>query len=249
MKRYLLGLALLCLAATGAQSFWQSRQQTAIASAASPVVLTYQTTSLGSGTGNTETLGSFTIGASATAARRVALAIWSQNLISGVTISGVVFTPNVGSPVNADITSVAGINSITANVGYYLVSAVLPTGTTATVVTTFNSGSGQPPRFSVYTLDNSTLVGLTPTTNYQNSAASPFTEGVTSTSGGAVIALFNGLGTTTETWTAGVTSDGVFGNSDWGHANNVSGGTFNVTNTWTVTGGGNNADIAMWGLR
>jgi hypothetical protein len=60
--------------------------------------------------------------------------------------------------------------------------------------------------------------------------------------------MFVGFGTSTNAWTAGITtSDGVFGSDNWGSLSNTAANTaLSVTNTWTGSG---NPDLALWAYR
>jgi hypothetical protein len=217
--------------------------------ALSPVTLTYQVTANGGQAGSTLTFGTITIGASPSSNRRVVV-IFGEPNFAGNSILSATFTPNAGSPVAADTISVAGSDSTTGMLTG-LVSAVLPVGTTTTLTVTCSaSTSGGTPRFSVYTVDNSTLSSPTaPTSSFVQGTTSPITGTINTLSGGGLLALFTGFGTTTEGWTAGVTSDGVFGTFDFGHLSNTTPSTpLSVTNTWTVSGSGN-PDIALWVYR
>lgn len=216
--------------------------------ALSPVALTYQMTSIGSNTGSTFTFGTITIGASPSANRRV-IVVFLEPSFSGLSMLSAIFTPNAGGTVTADTVSTAGLDSV-SGVLSGLVSAVLPVGTTTTLTVTCSGVISGQPRFSVYTVDNSTLSSpTTPTSSFIQGTTSPITGTINTQSGGGLIAEFSGFGVTTEGWTAGVTSDATFSTFDWGHLSNTAASTpLSVTNTWTVSGSGN-PDIALWVYR
>lgn len=203
-----------------------------ISPSVSPVTMTWQLTANGvSPTGNTESTNNDTIGAAPSANRRVVYAISSGDLATGLgyTISSAVFTPNSGSPISADVSTIIGRDSIT---GLYLASAVLPVGTTTTLTITFSGTTFGSPRYSLYTVDNSTLSSpTTPTTNFNtNNPATSVTTTVTTLSGGGLIGFgqaYNGG----SSFTAGITTtDGAFGNFISGHLSNTSAASpFSVT--------------------
>jgi hypothetical protein len=217
----------------------------------SPVTLTFQSAGVGGGGGNQNTFGTITIGAAPSSNRRV-IVVWGSGDYNTSTdpIVSAVFTPDSGSPVNADTIIRAGIDSTTQS-GLGLISAVLPIGTTTTLTVTFSSSTFNSPRFAVYTVDNSTLSSPTSPTPYFGAfTTSPSTVTANVLAGGALIAHYYGFSVATENWTAGVTSDGaISGPNDFGHLSNTSASTgYAVTNTWTVSGSGN-PDIALWVYR
>lgn len=203
----------------------------------SPVILTFQINTLGAVSTNTYTFGTLTLGAAPSANRRVIVSFEAGDFStgSGYTISSVVFTPDAGGTVSAD--TIVNIGSNTQD-GILLVSAVLPVGTTSTLVVTLSNTAFTAPRFAFYTVDNSILVSpLAPVTGYgTNTSGTTLTANVNTLAGGAVLALFSG-NASPGSFTAGIgASDGSFGNNLFGHANNVAASTpFNVTDTWTGT--------------
>jgi hypothetical protein len=217
----------------------------------SPVTLTFQSASIGASSGNTGTFGTITIGASPSANRRVIVVWGSGDYNTGRDpIISAVFTPDSGSPINADTVIRAGVDP-TTSAGLGLISAVLPVGATTTLTVTYSNSAFNAPRFAVYTVDNSTLSNPTSPTPYFGAfTTSPSTVTANLLAGGALIAHYFGFSVATENWTAGVISDGaISGPNDFGHLSNTSASTgYAVTNTWTVSGSGN-PDIALWVYR
>jgi hypothetical protein len=221
------------------------------------VVFTYQGTTIGSVSGSDATFGTITINANGGvtgANRRVLVVFEIPSGNAGVVptgTSGTIFAPNSGAPITADTVSVAGQDTVT-NVVQALVSAVLPVGTTTTLSVPFSGTIASSPRFSVYTVDNSTLSNpLTPVVTFvQGTTTPPITGTINTLSGGGLLGMFAGFGTSSNAWSAGITtSDGVFGADNWGSLSNTSANTpLSVSNTWTVSGSGN-PDLALWAYR
>jgi hypothetical protein len=219
-----------------------------------PVMLTYQGTTIGSSSGVDALFGTITINANGgvTGANRRVIVVFS--LVGSPTdlpISAT-FTPNSGSPITADTVSVAGQDTVSGEV-LALISAVLPVGTTTTLSVAFG---GLPltdsPRFSVYTVDNSTLSSpITPVVQFkQGTTTPPITQTINTLSGGGLLGMFVGFGTSSNAWSAGITtSDGTFGSNNFGSLSNTAANTpLSVSNTWTVSGSGN-PDLALWAYR
>jgi hypothetical protein len=218
------------------------------------VVFTYQSTAIGGVSGAVASFGTITIGAAPSANRRVIVVFEIPSGNPGIVptgTSGAVFTPNSGGPITADTLSIAGQDTVT-NVVSVLVSAVLPVGTTTTLAVTFTGSPPSSPRFSVYTVDNSTLSN--PTTHVvafvQGMTTPPITGTINTLSGGGLLGMFVGFGTSSNAWSAGITtSDGVFGDDNWGSLSKTATNTpLTVSNTWTVSGSGN-PDLALWAYR
>jgi hypothetical protein len=121
----------------------------------SPVAFTYQGTTIGANSGVNATFGTITIGAAPSVNRRVMVVLGVGGSSPGNVPISATFTPNSGSPITATL-SIAGQDSVTNEVSA-LVSAVLPLGTTTALTVTFGSSIAFSPRFSVYTVGNSTL--------------------------------------------------------------------------------------------
>lgn len=214
----------------------------------SPVTLTFQMPGGSSTSSNIDTF-SITFGSALAANQRVAVVYsTSSNTVSGPFVSAV-FTPNIGSPINSDPIIIAGTDS-TTNFALCLASAVMPTGATSVTLTITYTGtvfSGS--QFAVYTLDNTLLSSTTPTHTFVQTTASPSSASIATPAGSGLIADFFGFGTNTNGWTAGVTSDGAFNVSNWGHTSNATASaSYTVTNTWTTSGSGN-PDLALWVYR
>jgi hypothetical protein len=225
----------------------------------SPVALTFQHAALGSSSGTTYTIGPIAIcpnscsGSSSN--RRLTFAIASGDLGSGNAISGTpVFTPDVGSPVNADTVISAGKDP-SQSWSLILVSAVVPTGVNITLTINFTGSVFNAPRYGFYTLDNSTLSApTTPTHTFTASTTSPTSASIAVPSGAGLIAQWWGFGVSTVTGWTGVTSD-ITGSSvgqasfDFGHISNATASaSYSVSNGWTVSGSGN-PDLALWVYR
>jgi hypothetical protein len=218
------------------------------------VVLTYQSTAIGSVSGSVASFGTIAIGAAPSANRRVMVVFEIPSGSAGVVptgTGGTIFAPNSGAPITADTVSVAGQDTVTNEV-QALVSAVLPVGTTTTLSVPFSGTLASSPRFSVYTVDNSTLSNpITPVVRYvSGTTTSPITGTINTLSGGGLLGIFAGFGTSTNAWSAGITtSDGAFGSDNWGSLSNTAANTpLTVSNTWTVSGSGN-PDLALWAYR
>ena len=122
--------------------------------------------------------------------------------------------------------------------GMWLLSAVVPTGTSVTMSATCSVSPGGTPRYGVFSTDNSKLSNPTaPTHNYTTGTSSPISVSVSVASGAGAIGMFWDFAVTDVGWTAGFSSsDGTFGGSDWSHANNLTAGTFTATYSFTGTG-------------
>jgi hypothetical protein len=164
----------------------------------SSVTLTHQMNGVGGTSGSTLTFGTITIGAAPGANRRVTILYASDSdVIIGPFVSAV-FTPNSGSPISADTIKVAGTDGANFT-SLYLVSAVLPLGTTTTLTITETGPPATRPRFAVYTVDNSTLSSPTnPTSSYGAFTTSPSTVTANLQAGGGLIAHFWRFGVSTE---------------------------------------------------
>jgi hypothetical protein len=220
------------------------------------VVLTHQTTTVGSVSGAVASFGTITINPNGgvTGANRRVIVVVEIDSGSPTNLpipASVVFTPNSGAPITADTVSVAGQDTVTSEVSV-LFSAVLPVGTTTTLTATFGASLFNSPRFSVYTVDNSTLSNpTTPVVTFvQGTTTPPITGTINTLSGGALLGMFVGFGTSTNAWSAGITtSDGAFGSNNWGSLSNTAANTpLTVSNTWTVSGSAN-PDLALWAYR
>ena len=222
---------------------------TLTAPSSSPVTLTYQSTTIGSHAGSVASFGTLTLGAAPSANRRVIVIFALTDLDSGnlKTISSGVFTPNSGGTINIDTSVIIGRS---ATEGHALVSAVLPLGTTSTLDLTISGSVFSDSRFSMYTVDNSTLLSPTsPVTGFNtNTAGTTLTTTVNTLAGGGLLALFGG-NSSPGTFTSGITSsDGAFGNYIWGSISNTSASTpFSVTDTWVGTN--NPASLALAAYR
>lgn len=132
-------------------------------------------------------------------------------------------------------------NATDASNAWFLASAIVPTGTTATVVLTFTGGGIFGPICSIFTVDNSQLSGPTsPVTAIGiASATTTLTKTIAVLAGGSILASCNGSGTSTvpqiTSSTATFTNDGTISNFySSGHANGASANVASsVTETWT----------------
>ncbi len=219
----------------------------------SPVAFTFQNSSLGTSSGNVQTMGPFALGAASGSTRRVVVLFGTEQIGGGV-VSSVVFTPDVGSPVSADSFALMVQDGGVLGRGLLYASAVLPTGANATVAVTWTQTFGFGPRYAVYTVDNSTLVSpTTPTigTNSTNSAVTSISASANSLAGGGILSsavTVNPPGTWSSTPSGAITAqDANFGEYAWAHANNVAASTpFTATQTFTSTP---EVDIAVLAYR
>lgn len=248
MKRYLLSLALLCLVATGAHAYWQSRAQVAISGGGlpGPPVFTFTDIQSGSTSTNVCTSNSLAIG-TATANRRVY--VFAIDAATGSSPQAATGATLNGGTIPTDVFQVIGTTA-TSGMDVYLISAVVPSGTTATVELTYPTATSNSARFGVYTVDATTLNSRFPVATAQNVIASGTTNpasantfGIaTSTAGSAILAGFmsHGGASTDETITssdASLSTDGTFGNQMVGHANSAPvSAQSNVNTGWSVSG-------------
>lgn len=130
-----------------------------------------------------------------------------------------------------------------ASNAWFLASAVVPTGTTATAILTFTGGGVVSPISSVFTVDNSQLANPTSVVTSITTAAATttITGTVAVLAGGSILAICNGSGTSTAPQVTGGTSspnpsnDGTISNfysSAHGNGEAVN-ASATVTETWT----------------
>lgn len=168
---------------------------------------------------------------SASASRRVIVAVsydngTSPSVVSSATIGGV-----------SAVVNVAADDTIQSNSGVAIFSAIVPTGTTATIVANGPSTAGI---FAVYTVDNSTLTSGTPTTGssvYAGTNLTTMTTSLTASAGGFVITAWNSSGGTHSPYiTPSATQDFTSADTAVFSQTGISAGA--ITPTITITGGG-----------
>jgi hypothetical protein len=191
-----------CSMAFGRQGGTGCNSVIASAPPAGPPVFTFRDIQISSASGNIATSNAMAIGAPSST-RRVYTVITNGD--AGSTATSASF--NSGA-IAADVFQVIGTVGPPTTGGdsfnVYLVSAVIPTGTTATVSLTYPSTLFAAPICAAYTVDTTTLSGINPVTTAQSYVASGTvlpaasnTFGVpVATAGSAILAGFIGFGIT-----------------------------------------------------
>ena len=206
-----------------------------------PPTCTYQAgTNSGTNAAGVVTYSSFAIG-TASATRQVIVLIASATTGGLPAITGAVF----GGSITATVTNLTSTstNDITIDV----ITAPIPTGTTDSLVVTYNRTISTPGQAAVYTVDNSTLSSTTPSVGGGTvTSSTSMTETVNiANSGTCVLAEFTGFGISngTQAFAAPndptVVKDSNFGAQLWGHANSVAANASSrVSVSWTTSAEG-----------
>jgi hypothetical protein len=240
-------VALLSLGGAQAQ-FVTLGNQGVVAGGAPPVgppVFTFTDIEGSSTSGNTATV-TLAIGTASSNRRVYVLAMDSSAGVSPQAATGASFN---GGTIAADVFQVIGTTP-TDQLDAYLISAVIPTGTTVTVTLTYASTIFSSPHLGAYTVDTTTLGNINPVTSAQSVSTAGLTNPATAntfgipvaTSGSAILSGFVGFGINngSQSFTssdAGIANDGMFASTMVGHANNVPVSASSRVNTgWTGTG-------------
>jgi hypothetical protein len=203
-----------------------------------PPVFTFTDIQAGSTTSNTCTSNSLSIGTANSNRRVYVLAFDVGAGASPQAATGASFN---GGAIAADVFQVIGTTP-TDTMNVYLISAVVPTGTTATVTLTYGSTTFSSARFAAYTVDTTTLSSKTPVTSAQAvtvagtsvTAQVPIATAGSSILAGAIVGFGGGSGGSITSSDAGLSNDGGIGNFIVGSANNVGvSAASHVTVGWT----------------
>ena len=178
---------------------------------------------------------------------------FSTRRVIGITgsSSGATFVSCTIGGINCDVSQINGTDGTQEVI--YIISAVVPTGTTANFVINWSSGQFGGGRLFVYTCDNSLLGSATPITGYNTQASATSATATTTTlSNGFVIVYMNGIGGTSTAPSVSASSETItqdFSYSGASYAGNANGVTASGSNSATLTWTGStqsNMILAAW---
>jgi hypothetical protein len=214
------------------------RPRKVVAGLPGPPVLTFTDVQTGSTASNTCTSNALSIGAASSNRRVYILAVDANTGASPQAATGASFN---GGAIAADVFQVIGTTA-TDVMDVYLISAVVPAGTTVTVTLTYASTIFSSAKFAAYTVDTTTLSSKTPVTSAQGVtvAGTSLTVSVPVATAGSVIlagaftGFGGGSGGSITSSDASLSNDAISGNTVVGSASNVGvSAASHVTVGWT----------------
>jgi hypothetical protein len=169
----------------------------------------------------------------ASATRFVVVVITGTATVGGATITGSLFDGTV-SGTNYAVGNGNGGGG--TNNGMWIVTALIPTGTSSTLVITWSPSMSGTMRFTPYTTDSTTLNSLVPVTSNSivNSTSNSLGSIAVANSGSAIFTCTTGGSSLAfSAGTPTITVDDNFNVTRTGHAFSVGAGSYTIASTWT----------------